>query len=162
MFLRVRYLLKALCHFSPLRTKTAYIAGYLLCVDHLYWVCQDHIWVVSQCNEWYIYLAKPKSGAPIFFVAFIEICLAYERNNVTTSSFFLQLYIFLVHMQQKLSINNNNNNVIQRAKLHTPDNSSGEDTRSRLAEHASSTFRWFLHFVSKNNEFFQVLWSSTV
>ena len=32
----------------------------------------------------------------------------------------------------------------------------------RLAEHASSTFRWFLNFVSKNNDFFQVLWSSTV
>ena len=52
-------------------------------------------------------------------------------------------------MQQKLSINNNNNNVIQRAKLHTPDRSSGENTRSRLAEHASSIFRWFLYCVQK-------------
>ena len=33
-----------------------------------------------------------------------------------------------------------------RAKLLTPDWSSGEKTRSRLAEHASSTFRWFLYF----------------
>ena len=94
--------------------------------------------------------------------ACIEICLAYKRNNVTTSSSFLQLYIFLVHIQQKLSINNNNNNEIQMAKLHTPDRSSGENTRSRLVEHASSTFRWFLHFVPKNNEFFQVLGSSTI
>ena len=49
-----------------------------------------------------------------------------------------------------------------RAKLLTPDWSSGENTRSPLAEHASFTFRFFNHFVSKNIEFFQVLWSSTV
>ena len=47
-----------------------------------------------------------------------------------------------------------------RAKLLTPDWSSGESTRFSLAEHASSTFDWFLRFVSKNNEFFQVFWSS--
>ena len=40
-----------------------------------------------------------------------------------------------------------------RAKLLTPDWSSGQNTCSSLVEHASSTFRWFLHFVSKNNKF---------
>ena len=48
-----------------------------------------------------IFLAKPKRGAPIFFIAFIEIWLAYERNNLNTSSSSrLQLYTFLVHMKQ--------------------------------------------------------------
>ena len=42
-----------------------------------------------------------------------------------------------------------------RAKLLTPGWSSGESTRSRLAEHASSIFRWFLHFkvISSSLEF---------
>ena len=47
-----------------------------------------------------------------------------------------------------------------RAKLLTSDWSIGENILSSLAERASSKFRWFL--VSKNNKFFQVLWSSTV
>ena len=83
-------------------------------------------------------------------------------------------YIFLVQMQQTAhqqkqqqcntegKIFLNADLLLQGAKLLTPDRSSGENTRSKLAEHASSTFRWFLHFLSKNNEFFQVLWSSTV
>ena len=150
-------------------------------------------------------------------MAFIENWLAYERNNLTSSLSFLQLYISLVHMQQTayqqflvcnqslkiqkdngmaamlddktkrsviqhgchtivflisrdwLQTKNNNNNVIQRvnyflmlicwnrgnffliflsprAKLLTPDWSSGENSRSRLGEHASSTLRWFLYF----------------
>ena len=37
-----------------------------------------------------IYLAKLKSGASIVFIAFIEICLSYERNNLTSSSSFRQ------------------------------------------------------------------------
>ena len=78
--------------------------------------------------------------------------------------------MFFFELMNKVCIDYKKNkkkiNVIQRAKLHTPDISSGENTRSRLAEHASSTFdatfRWFLYFVSKNNEFFQILWNSTV
>ena len=46
----------------------------------------------------YIYLAKPKSGAPIFLLAFIEIS-AYRMDVVPHRSF-LKLYIFLMHMQQ--------------------------------------------------------------
>ena len=47
-----------------------------------------------------------------------------------------------------------------RAKLLTPDWSSGENTRSRLAEHASYTFRWFLHFevLSSSLEFDCLNW----
>ena len=38
----------------------------------------------------------------------------------------------------------------------TPDRSSGENTRSKLAEHASSTFCWFLHFrYPKTTSFFK-------
>ena len=38
-----------------------------------------------------IYLAKIKSGAPQFL--YMLLCLLYERNNVTNSSSFLELYI---------------------------------------------------------------------
>ena len=33
-------------------------------------------------------------------MAFIEICLSYERSDLTSSSSFLQLYILLVDTQQ--------------------------------------------------------------
>ena len=46
-----------------------------------------------------------------------------------------------------------NNNAMQRANFFL----NADLLQWRLAEHASSTFRW-----SKNNGFFQVLWSSTV
>ena len=42
----------------------------------------------------YIYPSL-KAELQFFFIAFIEICLAYERNNFTSSSSFLQLYIYI-------------------------------------------------------------------
>ena len=64
---------------------------------------------------------------------------AMQRENFFLNADLLQWTIFLS----------------PRTKLLTPDWSSGENTRSSLAEHTSSTFHWFLNFVPENNVSFK-------